>query len=147
MLRILLYYYMMPENGGDKMATVLTGEELIRSHLPKNYKYYVDIKDKTLENELPDSFDWDILDTLQRPDLVAAAKEAEYRLYERTTVSSAKKPTVLDRGVVLSKNLATKTDKKLINVGVGFFKCGDLDYVATKLIYERFDIYEIFCLI
>ena len=75
------------------------------------------------------------------------AKEAEYKLYERTTVSSAKKATELDNGVVLSKSLATKTDKKLINVGVGFFKHDNVDYVSIKLIYDRFDIYEIFYLI
>lgn len=129
------------------MAVVLKGEELIRSHLPKTYKYYIDIKDVTLEEELDDAFDWEILDTLKRPELVRLAKDIEYTLYERTTVSSAKKPTVLDKGVVLSKNLATKTDKKLINVGVGFFKYEDMYYVSIKLIYDRFDIYEIFALI
>lgn len=129
------------------MAVTLKGEELIRSHLPKTYKYYIDIKDVTLEKELDDAFDWEILDTLKRPELVRLAKDIEYTLYERTTVSSAKKPTVLDKGVVLSKNLATKTDKKLINVGVGFFKYEDMYYVSIKLIYDRFDIYEIFALI
>lgn len=129
------------------MAVTLKGEELIRSHLPKTYKYYIDIKDVTLEEELDDAFDWEILDTLKRPELVRIAKDIEYTLYERTTVSSAKKPTVLDKGVVLSKNLATKTDKKLINVGVGFFKYEDMYYVSIKLIYDRFDIYEIFALI
>ena len=129
------------------MAVTLKGEELIRSHLPKTYKYYIDIKDVTLEKELDDAFDWEILDTLKRPELVRLAKDIEYSLYERTTVSSAKKPTVLDKGVVLSKNLATKTDKKLINVGVGFFKYEDMYYVSIKLIYDRFDIYEIFALI
>lgn len=129
------------------MAVTLKGEELIRSHLPKTYKYYIDIKDVTLEEELDDAFDWEILDTLKRPELVRLAKDIEYTLYERTTVASAKKPTVLDKGVVLSKNLATKTDKKLINVGVGFFKYEDMYYVSIKLIYDRFDIYEIFALI
>lgn len=129
------------------MAVTLKGEELIRSHLPKTYKYYIDIKDVTLEKELDDAFDWEILDTLKRPELVRLAKDIEYTLYERTTVSSAKKPTVLDKGVVLSKNLATKTDKKLINVGVGFFKYEDMYYVSIKFIYDRFDIYEIFALI
>ena len=129
------------------MAAALTGDELIRCHLPKNYKYCIDIKDKTLEDEFPDSFDWSILDTLHKPEVFAIAKEAEYKLYERTTVSSAKKPTELANGVVLSKSLATKTDKKLINVGVGFFKHDNDDYVSIKLIYDRFDIYEIFYLI
>lgn len=129
------------------MAVALKGEELIKSHLPKTYKYYIDIKDVTLEEELDNTFDWEILDTLKRPELVRLAKDIEYTLYERTTVSSAKKPTVLDKGVVLSKNLATKTDKKLINVGVGFFKHEDMYYVSIKLIYDRFDIYEIFALI
>ncbi len=129
------------------MAKALLGDELIKSHLPKNYKYYIHIKDLTLENEFSDEFDWKLLDTINDSALINLAKETSYQYYERETVSSAKKPTILDKGVILSKKLATKTDKKLQNVGVGFFDYKGLRYVATKLVYERFDIYEIFCLI
>lgn len=125
----------------------ITGDELIMSHLPKNYKYYLHIKDKTLEDELSDEFNWDLIDTIDNSDLINEAMKSNYTLYERNTVASAKKPTVLDDGVILSKKMATKTDKKLINVGVGFFNHDNIRYVCVKLIYERFDIYEIFCLI
>lgn len=129
------------------MAKALTGDELIKSHLPKNYKYFIHIKDKTLEDELSDDFDWNLIDTIDNSEIVNEAMNATYQLYERETVASAKKPTILDNGVILSKKLATKTDKKLINVGVGFFTYDGFRYVSTKLIYERFDIYEVFCLV
>ena len=129
------------------MAKALTGDELIKSHLPKNYKYFIHIKDKTLEDELSDDFDWNLIDTIDNSEIVNEAMNATYQLYERETVASAKKPTILDDGVILSKKLATKTDKNLINVGVGFFTYDGFRYVSTKLIYERFDIYEVFCLV
>ena len=129
------------------MAKALTGDELIKSHLPKNYKYFIHIKDKTLEDELSDDFDWNLIDTIDNSEIVNEAMNATYQLYERETVASAKKPTILDDGVILSKKLATKTDKKLINVVVGFFTYDGFRYVSTKLIYERFDIYEVFCLV
>ena len=129
------------------MAKALTGDELIKSHLPKNYKYFIHIKDKTLEDELSDDFDWNLIDTIDNSEIENEAMNATYQLYERETVASAKKPTILDDGVILSKKLATKTDKKLINVGVGFFTYDGFRYVSTKLIYERFDIYEVFCLV
>lgn len=129
------------------MAKALTGDELIKSHLPKNYKYFIHIKDKTLEDVLSDDFDWNLIDTIDNSEIVNEAMNATYQLYERETVASAKKPTILDDGVILSKKLATKTDKKLINVGVGFFTYDGFRYVSTKLIYERFDIYEVFCLV
>lgn len=147
MSQISQNYYLIHAIGGDKMAKELKGDELIKSHLPKNYKYYVHIKDRTLEDELSDDFDWLLLDTIDNPTIIEAAKNAEYKIYDRDVVKYAKKPTVLDDGVILSKKLATKTDKKLLSVGVGFFDCEDLRYVATKLEYERFDIYEVFCLI
>lgn len=129
------------------MAKALTGDELIISHLPKNYRYYVKIKDDTLADELSDDFDWNLIDTIDNSELVHEAMNANYKYYDRTVVASAKKPTILEDGVILSKKLATKTDKKLENVGVGFFTYDGIRYVSTKLVYERFDIYEIFCLI
>lgn len=129
------------------MAGKLSGDELIISHLPKNYKYYLEITDNTLEDELSEDFDWSLLDTIDNPELIYEAKNASYTLYDRSTVASAKKPTILDDGVILSKKLATKTDKKLHNVGVGFFTYDGFRYVSTKLIYDRFNIYEIFCLV
>lgn len=129
------------------MAAALTGDELIKSHIIKEGKYFIHIKDKTLEDELSDDFDWNLIDTIDNPELINEARNASYKLYERTTVASAKKPTILEDGIILSKKLAKKTDKKLFNVGVGFFDYNQLRYACIKLIYERFDIYEIFCLV
>lgn len=147
MYRVLHISYLIHENGGDTMAGKLMGDELIISHIPKHYNYCFKFKDPTLESELSPEFDWSLIDTVNNPELINKAVEADYTLYERQSVSSAKKPTILDRGVILCKKLATKTDKKLENVGVGFFTHNGMEYVSTKLIYERFDIYEIFCLI
>ena len=61
-------------------------------------------------------------------------------------VARAKEPTIMDDGVIVSKKMATKTDKKLQNVGIGFFTHEGIRYVCVKLIYERFDIIEIFIL-
>ena len=80
------------------MAKALTGDELIISHLPKNYRYYVKIKDDTLADELSDDFDWNLLDTIDNSELVHEAMNANYKYYERTVVASAKKPTILEDG-------------------------------------------------
>ena len=52
----------------------------------------------------------------------------------------------MERGVILNKKMATKTDKKLEKVGLAFFDIEDVSYVSVKLCYELFDIYEIFIL-
>lgn len=121
--------------------------ELIESHRPKNFKYYYDIKNDTDLIELDQlKYDLSTLDTIGNSELIHAAKNAGYKYYERDIVSHAKEPTVLENGVLLTKKMATKTDKKLSQVGVGYFTMNDVSYVAVKLCYERFDIYEIFIL-
>lgn len=121
--------------------------ELIMAHLPKNYKYYLELKNeddyKILEDE---KFDMALLDTINDAELITAAKQKPYKFCERDVVAHAKEPTVLERGVILSKKMATKTDKKLIQVGYAFFEHADVSYVSVLLCYERFDIYEIFIL-
>ena len=59
----------------------------------------------------------------------------------------AKKPTEFDNGVMLSKKMATKTDKKLQKVKVGYFMYDSRKYVCLRLEYERFDIMELFILL
>jgi len=125
----------------------MTMVELIESHKPKNFKYYFDIKnDESLIELENDHYDLSNLDTIQNPQLIQAAKQATYQYYERTIVAKAKEPSVLENGVMLTKKMATKTDKKLSQVGLGYFTYDEVSYVAVKLCYEKFDIYEIFIL-
>lgn len=121
--------------------------ELVESHTPKNFKYYINLKNeedlKALETL---GYDLDNLNTIRQPDLIKRAISATYKYYEREVVAHAKQPTIMENGVILNKKMATKTDKKLEQVGVAFFDIDDVKYVAVKLCYELFDIYEIFIL-
>lgn len=132
------------------MATkkkTLTISELIETHKPKNYKYRFIINDDEIYKELTEQgFDLDTLDTIKNDMLVQEALKTEYIEYQREVVAKAKEPTILDNGVILSKKMATKADKKLLGVLVGFFDYNDLHYIAIKLKYEKFDILEIFIL-
>lgn len=132
------------------MATTkkqLSLSETIESHKPKNFKYYFDIHDdETLIELEKQGFNLAELDTINNTNLIQHAKNASYKYYERDIISHAKEPTILENGVMIIKKMATKTDKKLSQVGVGFFECDDVSYVSIKLCYELFDIYEIFIL-
>ena len=84
---------------------------------------------------------------LIKDDLVNAALEADFKEYEREIVGKAKEPTFLDDGIIISKHLITKADKKLLKVYIGFFTYNDSRHVAVKFEYERFVIIEVFNLI
>jgi hypothetical protein len=121
--------------------------KVIDDHKPKNYKFKYIIKDDTLLKELEDSnYDLSSLDTINDTDLTVAAMNSVFKEYPREVVASSKKPTQIEDGVLLFKQMTTKTDKKLQNVCVGFFSHNDLRYVCVKFVYERFDIIEIFIL-
>lgn len=121
--------------------------ELVESHAPKNFKYYINVKsDDDLKQLETLGYDMANLNTICQPDLIQRAMSAVYKYYERDVVSRAKKPTIMEHGIILNKKMATKTDKKLEQVGVAEFDIGDVKYVAIKLCYELFDIYEIFIL-
>jgi len=121
--------------------------ELVDSHRPKNFKYYYYFHDpKDLEQLEANGYDITTIDTICNPALIKAAQSASFKYYERDIVAHAKEPTILEKGVIMTKKMATKTDKKLSQVGVGFFELNDVEYVAVKLCYEKFDIYEIFIL-
>ena len=70
----------------------------------------------------------------------------DYQLYERTIIGKAKEPTIMDNGVVITKKMVTKADKKLQQFGVGYFSIGNTQYVAIRMFYEKFDIIEVFIL-
>ena len=125
----------------------LSPSELVMSHKPKNYKYRYIIKDddflKTLETE---QFNMDELDTIHNDKLVQQALQVDYKLYERTIIGKAKEPTIMENGVIVSKKMVTKADKKLQQFGIGFFTYEQLSYVTIRMFYEKFDIIEIFVL-
>lgn len=125
----------------------LTPEELVESHKPKNFKYKYIFNDEEFLNELLSSgYDMSSLDTIDDDHLVEAALSTNFTMYERTIVGKAKEPSILDNGVVISKKMVTKADKKLLGLYIGFFDY-NTKHIAIKLHYEKFDIIEIFNLI
>lgn len=128
-----------------KKEPILT--DVVESHKPKNFKYYYHFHDPNDLVSLEQvGYDIASLDTIMNHELIECAKNATFKYYDRDIVAHAKEPVMLERGVVMTKKLATKTDKKLTQVGVAFFTLRDVDYVTIKLCYEKFDIYEIFIL-
>lgn len=122
-------------------------QDIVESHKPKNFKYYYDFhNDETLIELERAKYDMSTLDTIQNPELIQYAKHATFKYFDRDVVAHAKEPTILEDGVIMTKKMATKTDKKLLQVGYGFFEVNDVSYVTIKLCYEKFDIYEIFIL-
>ena len=129
------------------MAEKKTTSEIINDHKPKRYKFKFIIRDDNLLKELEDAnYDMSSLDTINDTDLTVAALNAEFKEYPREVVASSKKPTQIEEGVLLFKQMTTKTDKKLQNVCVGFFSHNNLRYVCIKFVYVQFDIIEIFIL-
>lgn len=121
--------------------------DIVNSHRPKNFKYCYVFKEDAPLIELDEAgYDMRLLDTIENPDLMNAAKLANFKYYDRDIVAHAKQPYPLEKGVLMTKQMATKTDKKLSQVGVAFFEHDDVSYVTIKLCYEKFDIYEIFIL-
>ena len=134
------------------MAKQLSASETILSHLPKkNFKYKVIIKDDDFRKELIESnFDNNLLDTIKNDPLVNTGyNNTDFDSYDRSSVAKAKQPTVIDKdkGIVVSKQLITKTDKKLLKVDIKSFYYEDTPYVMIKFVYEKFDIVEVFLLV
>lgn len=125
----------------------LTSSELVETHKPKNFKYkYIFNDDQLISDLMNDGYDMSTLDTICNDDLVNKALGAEFTMYERNIIGKAKEPSILDEGVIISKKMVTKADKKLLGVYVGFFEYGSR-HIVIKLHYEKFDIIEIFNLI
>lgn len=125
----------------------LSMSELIQTHKPKNFKYRFILTDDTAYDELlKDDFDMELLDTIKDDDLVQAALQANFKEYDREIAAHAKQPTIMEDGIVVAKEMVTKTDKKLQSVGIGFFEHNQFKYVAVRMRYVRFDILEIFIL-
>lgn len=125
----------------------LTPQELVESHKPKNFKYkYIFNDDQLLSDLMNSGYDMSSLDTICDDKLVEKALQADFIMYEREIVGKAKEPSILNDGIIISKKMVTKADKKLLGVYVGFFEYNSR-HIAIKLHYEKFDIIEIFNLI
>lgn len=133
------------------MATkknVLTLPEIIDSHKPKNFKYKFIIDDDAVYDELVKvGYDLATLDTIHNDQLVQAALKAEYVTYERTLLGKAKEPTIMEDGIIINKRMITKADKKLLAILIGRFDYNNMDHVAVRWRYEKFDIMEIFIIV
>ena len=124
---------------------VKTIGEIVEDHKPKNFKFKYIFKDEEFFKELLKS-DYDVttLDTICDDKLVEAALATHYDLYDSSIVGKAKEPSFLDNGIIISKKMVTKAGKKLLNLGVGYFEYNGYHHIGIKLIYEKFDIVEIF---
>lgn len=130
------------------MAKTVSVDELVETHKPKNFKFKYYFKgDILLELE---KLGYDILstDTIKNDQLTNYAyNEVTYDYRERDIIGKAKQPTEIEEGIMISKKMVTKADKKLLAVGIGFFTFENIDYMAIRLEYERFDILELFVII
>lgn len=123
-------------------------EELVETHKPKFVKYKYIFTDESLLTELLQlKYDMTTLDTIGNDELVNTALEASFTEYDRTVVGKSTAPSFLDNGIIISKRLITKADKKLLKVSVGRFMFNGSQFVAIKFTYERFEIVEVFNLI
>lgn len=120
--------------------------QLIESHRPKYFKHKYIIQDENLSKLEDEGYDLSKLDTINNDEIVQAAVNAVYKEYERTIVGKAKEPTALEDGIIISKKMVTKADKKLLSLGVGRFELNNTEYVSIRMRYELFDIIEIFIL-
>ena len=119
--------------------------EIVNDHKPKNFKFKFIFKDDEILKELEsENYDISSTDTICNDELVQLAYQSEFRYFEREVVGKAKEPTDVGDGIVISKQLITKADKKLQQIGIGYFSMNDVNYVCIKFMYERFDIIEIF---
>lgn len=132
------------------MATkTQTAIELIDSHKPKDFKFFFNIKDQSLIKELEEAgYDMSSLNTIIDEDLIQAALTSEFTdKYDRDIIGRANEPTIFDDGIIMSKQLVTKSDKKLELILKSIFIHKSIGYVAWKYQYEKFDIIQIFVLI
>lgn len=146
MCQDLIHYYKSIWRKYDMAKTTTSPSELVETHKPKNFKFKYYFKDDELLKEL-EKEGYDILstDTIKNDPLTNYAyNNTEFVYHERTIIGKAKEPTELEDGIMISKKMITKADKKLLRIGIGYFTFNDLSYMAIRLEYERFDILELF---
>lgn len=120
--------------------------DMIESHRPKYFKHAFILNQEYINELQTMGYDLQSLDTIQNQELLDRAMQCEYKEYERTIIGKAKEPTCLDDGIIVSKRMVTKADKKLLSVGIGRFQYHDITYVSIRLKYEQFHIIELFIL-
>jgi hypothetical protein len=123
--------------------------QLVESHRPRNFKYFYNFTDESLVQELEKlNYDISSLDLIKDPQLIQVALNAPYtEEFDRTVIGKANQPTVFDDGFVIAKQLITKADKKLQKIVKSIFQHQEVTYVSMKLVYQRFEIIQIFILI
>lgn len=119
---------------------------LVTSHRPKYFKHKYIMTDENLRKLEEEGYDLSELDTIKNDELVNCALNSIYKEYERTIIGKAKEPTRMEDGIIISKKMVTKADKKLLSLGIGRFEHNNVQYVSIRLRYELFDIIEIFIL-
>lgn len=126
-----------------------TASEICESHKPKNFKFKYVFSDTSMLEELHDeNYDISSLDTINNDELIEASNNLDdVKEYDREIFGKAKEPTLFDDGIVLTRKMVTKADKKLQNVKLGFFTYREKRYVKIEMVYERFSIIEIFVLV
>ena len=125
--------------------TVTPADELVESHKPKNFKFKYYFKGDILPELEQLKYDIISTDTICNDQLTNYAyNEVEYQYHERNIIGKAKEPTEIEDGIMISKKMVTKADKKLLRIGIGYFTYDNIDYMAIRLEYERFDILELF---
>jgi len=128
------------------MATKKTPVEIINESRPKEFKYKIIITNDEFWNQIKDEVDIDSLDTIKNDELTQKALEIEYK-HLGNIIGKAKEPTLVEDGIYIFKKMVAKADKKLLDIGLGFFEMNHIQYSAIKFIYESFYILEIFIMI
>lgn len=120
--------------------------EIIDSHKPKNVKYEFIIKDESVLTRLKDEgYDLSQLSTINDAELVQAALKAEViDTFDRTIIKKATQPSMIGEGIIISKKLIAKADKKLIRIDITKFELRNTQFIGIRFVYEKFDIQEIF---
>lgn len=120
--------------------------DIINAHKPKGIKYEFLIKDEKVLNQLKEEgYDLGELSTINDEELVQAALLADtIDSFDRSIIKKATQPSLVGDGIIISKKLISKADKKLIRIDISKFELRNTQFIGIKFVYEMFDILEIF---
>jgi hypothetical protein len=131
------------------MANKKTISEIIDGCKPKNFKFKFIFTDSTVLDELVEAnYDMTTLDTINDNELIEASNYLdEEKEYDNEIFGKAKEPTIMDDGIILNRKMVSKVGKVLQKVKLGFFTYNEKRYIKITMVYERFEIIEIFVLV
>jgi hypothetical protein len=131
------------------MAEKKTISQIVDGCKPKNFKFKFIFTDTTALEELHDQgYDISSLDTIDNDELVAASENPDSeKEYDNDIFGKAKEPTIMDDGIILNRKMVSKVGKVLQKVKLGFFTYNEKRYIKITMVYERFNIIEIFALV